>query len=408
MVESFSPVGAVELALSAVNAAYGSPTVVDGLASRARAVSGDDPEVESILHRAFAIAAWSRGETGEAIAHGRKAIAIAEAAGVPNRAAEARGSLSVHLVIAGDGDAALREIDRALPVLSGASAARLRMQRALVLDEIGRREESLRDYGLALDLLRDAGDPHIEADLRNNRSIVLTRLRRWQDAEDDLRRAEELYLSTGQPGKLASVYHNRAGAAAVRGDVPAALELFDEAARRFRATGRKVGLGPVEKAEVLLSVRLADEAREAATYAAAEYRRTGNHTDLAQAQLVLAQAALVAGDPDTAYDEAHAAQRSYAELRRPGWVALARYLVLRAEWDRGRRTEQVMRSGRATAEALAAAGWSAQALDARLLVARIALALGRVTVARRELAATAQPGATDRPRCGPARGTPRR
>ena len=200
MVESVSPVGAVELALSAVNAAYGSPDVVDGLASRARAVGGADPEVESILHRAFAIAAWARGETGEAIAHGREAIAIAEAAGVPARAAEARGSLSVHLVIAGDGDGALREIDRALPVLSGSSAARLRMQRALVLDEIGRREESLQDYGLALDLLRDAGDPHIEADLRNNRSIVLTRLRRWQDAEDDLRRAEELYLSTGQPG----------------------------------------------------------------------------------------------------------------------------------------------------------------------------------------------------------------
>jgi tetratricopeptide (TPR) repeat protein len=390
MVESSMSVGAVELALSAVNAAYGSPDVVDELAARARAVAGGDQEVESILHRAFALAAWARGETDEAIAHGRKAIAVAEAAGTPVRAAEARGSLSVHLVIAGDGDAALREIDRALPVLSGSSAARLRMQRALVLDEIGRREESLRDYGLALSMLGDDGDPHVEADLRNNRSIVLTRLRRWQDAESDLRRAEELYLLTGQPGKIASVCHNRAGAAAVRGDVPAALELFDEAARRFRATGRKVGLGPVEKAEVLLSVRLADEAREAAMQAAAEYRRTGNRTDLAQAQLVLAQAALVAGDPDAAHAEARAAQRLYARLRRPGWVALARYLVLRSEWDRGRRTTQVMRFGRATAAALAAAGWSVQAVDARLLVARIAMALGRVTIARRELETTAR------------------
>jgi len=391
MVESPIFHGGVELALSAVTAAHGSPAAVDELAARARAaVAGDDPEVESILHRAFALAAWARGETEEAIAYGRKAIAIAEAAGVPTRAAEARGSMSVHLVIAGDGDGALREIDRALPVLTGSSAARLRMQRALVLDEIGRRDESLRDYGIALSLLGDDGDPFVEADLRTNRSIVLTRLRRWQEAENDLRRAEELYLRTGQLGKIASVYHNRAGAAAVRGDVPAALELFDEAARRFRATGRKVGLGPVEKAEVLLSVRLADEAREAATYAAAEYRRTGNQTDLAQAQLVLAQAALVAGDPDTAYEEALAAQRSYTKLRRPGWTALARYLILRSEWDRGRHTDQVMRSGRATAAALAAAGWSAQAVDARLLVARIAMALGRVRIARRELVATAE------------------
>lgn len=398
MAQSPELVTAVDHALAAVDVAASRPAAVAALVATATAAAPDDPEVASIVQRALGQRCWARGEMAAAKEHLRAAVAIADAAGLTVRSGEARGGLAYMLVMAGDNAGALAEIERAMPALDGIAGARLRVQQALVLDEIGRYAESVQASAQALAMLRrHGGDPLIEAALRNNRSIVLIRLREWQAAEEDLRLAEELYSRAGHPTRTASVHHNRALAAAARGDVPTALACFDEAAAIFTAAGRPLGLGPVEKAEVLLSVRLVAEARESAARAAIAFERDGNATDLAQARLVVAEAALLAGDAAAARAEAVAAQRAYTALHRPGWAALARFLVVRATWELGEFSDATLRTARRTATELDAAGWVVRAVDARLIAARIALALGRTRIARRELA-----GTTTARRTGPA------
>lgn len=173
--------------------------------------------------------------------------------------------------------------------------------------------------------------------------------------------------------------------------MPAALSAFDEAERRYAVAGRSLGQLPVERAETLLSVLLVAEAQEAAERALVQFRRERNAVDTVQARLVLARAALLAGNPVAARLEADRARRSASRQRRPGWAALAAYLSLRGRWEAGERDASTLRAAHRTAGLLTEAGWAVLALDARLIVARVALELGRVSVARRELAAAGVP-----------------
>ncbi|HET8642252.1 MAG TPA: CHAT domain-containing protein [Pseudonocardiaceae bacterium] len=343
-----------------------------------------------MAERALGMACTALERLAEAERHLRAAIAVAVRANLPVRAAEARGSLSYALTLTGRTAEALREVDRATPALDGLPAARLRMLRSLVLAEAGRFDEAAAGYADALDTLRCAGgDELLEADIRTNRSMVRVQRRDWRGVEDDLRRAHELYSASRHTGRTAMVQHNRGLAAAARGDLPAALRCFDDAERRYRAAGRDLGLLPVERAEALLSAHLVPDARRAAEHAVAEFERRRNAVDLVQARLLLARAALLDGDPATALAEAERARSSAIRQGRRAWAALAAYYALRSRWQGGRAGVATVRAGRRVIRALTDAGWAVAALDARLIVARIALERGQAATARRELAEAA-------------------
>ncbi|WP_158847759.1 CHAT domain-containing protein [Saccharothrix deserti] len=389
---------ALATANEAADLAFSDPVRARALAEAARASANGDVEPVAVAEQALGLASLSVGRLTDAERHLRAAIGTADGAGLDASAAKARGVLGYVLTLTGRISEGLREMDRAMPLLRGPAAARLLMQRAVVLTETGRFDDAAAGFSDALDTLRRAGgDDLIEATIRNNRSILLARLGDWRGAEEDLRRAEEVFTATGHSGRTAMVYQNRGLAATVRGDIPAALSAYDEAARRYRAAGTDQGLLPIERAEVLLSVRLVAEARQATTAAVADYARRRNAVDLVQARLLLAKIALVEGDPKAALREARRAGRSASRQGRPGWAALAGYLVLRARWDLGLRDAATLRSGTRTVAALTATGWVVAALDARLIVARLAMELGRQAVARRELTAATRAG-----RAGPA------
>ena len=377
---------ALVTAYAAADLAFSDPVRARALAESARSAANGDVEPVAVAEQALGLASLSVGRLTDSERHLRLAIEVAEGADLGATAAKARGVLGYVLTLTGRTDEGLREMDRAMPELTGAAAARLRMQRALVLTEASRFDDAAAGFTDALDTLRRAGgDDLIEATIRNNRSILLARQGDWRGAEDDLRRAEEVFTATGHSGRTAMVYQNRGLAATVRGDVPAALAAYDEAAQRYLSAGLDHGLLPIERAEVLLSVRLVAEARQAATAAVAEFARRRNAVDLVQARLLLAKIALVEGDPDAALREASRARRSALAQHRAGWAALAGYLSLRARWDLGLRGSATLRSGTRTAVALAETGWLVAALDARLIVARLAMELGHVETARREL-----------------------
>ena len=379
------------LALRAVDVANSGPARAERLAGQAIALAAGDVEPIVIASRALGVAALARGDLAASRSFLQDAVALADASGLDGRAGEARGTLAYALTLAGETSKALELIDRAASAVSGVPAARLIMQRALVLCELGRFDTSREAFADALTRLAAAGgDDLVEADIRTNRSIMFSRIRDWRLAETDLAVAEALYTSLNHVGRTALVAHNRGLTYAAKGDVPAALSAYDLAEARYRQADRSPGLLPVERAETLLSALLLDEARAAAQEAVAEFVRQRNQVDLVQARLLLARSSLLLGDHRVALLEADRARRSAHRQLRPGWAALGAYLSLRARWEGGERSESLLRAGRRTVANLLSAGWVVQAQDARLIVARTALDLGNFSTARRQLARVRQ------------------
>lgn len=357
------------------------------LAARERAREVGDRAAESTAERALGLAARELGDLDGALAHLQAAISVAERAGAQTEAGRARMSLSLVLANRGDTVGALRAAELAARDLSGLDAARLHVQRALVLQRLGRHQEALLGYRMALPVLRRHGDRLWEARLLSNRGVLHTYRGAFAAAEADLRAAERLLVALGQDLLTAQVRHNLGFVAAARGDVPAALAWFDRADAYFREHGLAGAhaIALLDRSDALASVRLVAEAKEAAQEAVAVLEAAGMASDLAEARLALAQAALLDGDHETARAQAEQARRAFSRQRRQGWAALARWVAVQASWVAGERSDKLLAAARRAAETLTAAGWEVAALDARLIAARTALDLGRQRIARAEL-----------------------
>jgi len=379
---------AIAQAARAIELAAGSPRRARALAERAleAARSTDDAEAAVLAHRALGLASLELKQGAAAVAHLRSAVRIALEARLDVRAAEARMTLGRALLHAGDSRGAFREIDLAGSSLRGIDAARLQFQRAVVLHHQHRLEEALVVYRAALVVFRRAGDRLWEARALNNRGLIQCDRGSLRAAEADLLAAAGLYAALELDVALADVEHNLGWVAARRGDVPAALDWYDRSQLRRRAHGVPLANGLSDRCELLLSVRLLDEARAAAEQAVAELAVGRMASETAEARLMLADAALLGGDLETARAQAATALRSFARQGRPHWAARARYTALRAALlDEGASPAR-LRAAQRAATALGRAGWAAAALDAELLSARIALDLGRTNLARRTLA----------------------
>ena len=388
------PPEALDLALEAVRHAYHDPARAEGLVEDARRAGGRDPEVAAVTGRALGMVAAARGDLADSVRLLRLTVRRAEAAGLAARAAQARGSLGYALVLTGRGPAAVAELERAVAVLSaGVDGARLLMQQGLVLTELRRIDPARRTLHRALRTLAAAGgEDLLEGDIRNNLAVVEIHRLDWARAAEQLDRAEALFTGTGMTGRTAMVWHNRAWAAGLRGDVPAALTAFDEAGRRYTAAGMATGLLVVERAEALLTAGLVAEAREAAAEAVAELEEQRNQVDLVHARVLLAEALLLDDDAAAAREVAARAGREAARQGIPGWAALAAFAGLRAREASGVRPAVLADAGHRVAAELADAGWVTQSLDARLLVARTAVRAGRPDEARAALDAVRRAG----------------
>ena len=370
----------------AIELAPDSPRRARALAEAALRRAGDDVEAVAVAERALGLAALGLRDGDAAVVHLRRAVVVASAVDLRVRAAEARMSLGRALLYTGDSRGAFREIDAAGAALNGLAGARLQLQRAILLLHHHRLDEALEGYRAALVVLRRHGDRLWEARALNNRGLVHAYRGSLGLAEDDLSASSRIYSELGLDLALAEVEHNLGWVAARRGDVPTALDLYDSSQERRRAQGVPLAYGLSDRCELLLTVRLVAEAREAAEQAVAELARGSMALETAEARLMLAETALVEGDFETARSEAETAARAFGRQRRPRWVALARYAALRATFLEHGPSVESLRASRRAASSLASAGWSVAALDAHLLGARIALALGRTAAARHALA----------------------
>jgi tetratricopeptide (TPR) repeat protein len=358
----------------------------------ARARTEHDFAAAAVAGRALGLAEMHVDRLDIALGHLRTAVRHARRAGSPLLTGEARMTMAFVLNRRGRPRAALREIDTALTDLRDHPGARARaqVQRGAIMHQLGRFDEALAVYQRALPILRRTGDHLWTLRVLSNRGLVHGHRQEFALAEADLQEAAAICRRLGLNMFAGFVDQNRGEVSALRGDISAALTHFHRAEQRFAALGSKSGSLLLDRSELLLSVRLAAEAREAAEQAVAVFEREGREIAIPQVRLVIARAATVEGDFVTALEQSRRAARELTRQGRPQWAVVARFMVLSARAASAERRRVRIGEVERCIPPLEAAGWPASALEARLLAGRLAVERGRTEPGRRHLARAAQ------------------
>lgn len=364
----------LDAAREALRLADASPAEAVALASATvrRARRQGDATARAVAERAWGQALRHRGDLDRALTHLQRSLRCAEEAGDAPTAAAARLTVAFLLAERGRAQHALDELDRVVDTLDDPRGrARALAQRGGVLLDLGRHGEALDHYREALPVLRAAGDAFWVRRVIWNRGLAHAFRHEFAPAEADLRLAERLAREQSLPLEVGFAQANLAFVLGLRGETAAAFAYSGAAEQRIREQDGRLGELLVDRADLLLSVRLVGEAREAAEQAVAEYARGRRDMKLPQARLVLAEAALLDGDAAAALPHARRAAREFARQHRPEWAALARLLVLRATCPDGCARAADVRAALEVTRTLTAARWPSSALDARILTATL-------------------------------------
>jgi tetratricopeptide (TPR) repeat protein len=343
-------------------------------------------EAKAVALRAAGLALAELHQPADALRRLRRSARIAQSAGLLEREGEARMSAAWVLFTMGQTGPALGEADRAESLLDGASRYRLLAQRAAILHGMGSIEAAEREYGRALAGLVRLRDRFWEGLARNNRGVLYASLNQLGPAARDLERAGELFRELGMGLAAAHIEHNLGFLAAREGDALAALARYQRAEEAHHSAGVPPTLVLITRAELLLSLRMVDEAADVARRAVELCRAARRATDLAHARLVLAESVLLAGEPEHAAALAEQALRGLRRQGRTSWALAAQWVRLQGRITAAARPEPpLLRDCRQLAGRLSAAGWDHLAVEARIQGAQLAVQLGRVASARAEL-----------------------
>ncbi len=362
-----------------------------GVVDRARATRAWD--TVSAAERALGVAAMNLGDLEASVDHLRRAVAAARRAESGRRLGEARMSLASAFVLRGLPAQASRTIRAARDDLAGLHAARAGVQHAAILQELGRYDQALRVLRQSLPVLRAEADAEWAARALSNRSLIHVERRAFRAARADLEEARRWCDEHGLDLPGAYAEQNLGCLAATEGDVPAALRHFDAAEVRYRQFGLVEPSLFVDRAKVLLAVRLLAEARATAEAAVAAYAEQGRDVHVPEALLLLSTVALVQGDHTTARSAADESLDGFRRRGRTHAVVLARYARLQADLVATPGAVDAARVARAARE-LQHAGWTVPGFEALVLAGRIALDQGRTVSAHRYLAAASRARST--------------
>lgn len=345
---------------------------------RARALIAARPPaaVAAAAHQAAGVVLRDFGDIDQALIEFRAAVRAAHRSGDAVREADVRSSYAVALLMAGRPAAGLAQVRAAESKATGRAAGRIHVRRAYCLWMLGRHAEMLDAAQRAVALLRDADDAWAGRAMahRAHAHLALGALTR---AERDYARAEALFTAAGQQLEYAATMDSRATVAFVRGDLPAALRMLDEADAVVDALGVFEPDLVVTRAQVLLAAGLD---REALAVADAGVRRSerlrGSAARRGELLLAAALAARRAGDPATASARGEQALQLFRRQRRPGWAARAELVLLDSRFAAGAPPGSLLRTANRLVGRLEPAdAWLLA--QAHLLAGRIALSAGR-------------------------------
>lgn len=299
----------------------------------------------SVVRQAEGIALRELGRIEEAMLAGRIAVRTARAGADPDRLADAMASLGVTLVLAGRTRTGLATLRRAVAASDGPVAPRVRTRLGSVLELLDRPAEGMQELDVAVTDLRRRRDRVWEARALGNRAmcrLATAAPGAAARADADLSRAVALFRAAGQLLDAAKAGHNRGLAAALAGDLPAALRLLDTAADSYAALDVDVPELAQDRCGVLVSAGLAEEALRLVEEALARQPPPGLRVALLWSG---ALAALHAGDPGGATERAERTRTQARMLRRPAWEIRAAALVVRARITAGEVSPEVIGDG---------------------------------------------------------------
>jgi CHAT domain len=321
--------------------------------------------------------------------------------------AQIRGRLLISLAWAeserGRVDTGFRLLDEAEQHILPAQRPILLAQRGLLLKRSGRNDLALRQYDEAVALLTEQSSPLDLVKALNNRSLVHLEAGHIRLARADLHRCGQVAARHGLTLHAALSRVNLGCMDVLAGDLPSALGAFAAARAEYErlAPGRLAALA-VEQARALVAAGLfteADRELAGAVERAAEQRLSYTYAD---AVLVRAEAALLAGRPSAAAQWARLARSQFLGRDNVRRAALASLLELRADLaavgDQTAANHTAAIAGRAQALAgrLARLGLPEDARVAGLVAARALIRAGQPGRAARIAARYGPPGRLDR------------
>ena len=389
------------IAVSAVSAASIEPEALLGLAQSdprrtleiGKAViarlAPADHEGRSIGLRALGIAARLGSDMTEALGFGRQSVAEAERAGETTLKSLALMSLAGSMAFSGDNDKAMQMLAEAAQMAEGHLLAEIEFQRGTVLGRMGEGSGALVLLSRALEVFREHGDRESTSMTLHNRGMVHLAAGRPMEAEADLLAAREIDDVDGRLHSIAAEDHGLGVAAWLKGDIPEALWLFEQSTTTLRELLDSASEIQVSQCEVLLSAGLFREAFALAREIAMDMQRAGLAEDEAEARLVGAQAALLAGNLDDAINWSDRAQQMFTGQNRATWAATARLTGLQARYQEGVGEAELVDEAHRVAATLEEGGQSLAAIRAWFLAGSIALHLGMEDRATQDLSRVA-------------------
>ena len=274
--------------------------------------------------------------------------------------------------------AAQHDLDHAAALLRDGRSAELDLQRAVLLQNLGRLSDAAAVYRRVLT------EPDCPVDVRakvtNNLALIEVQRGDHRAAFGYLDEAALLAAEVG-PALVAPFHQSRAWVMVQTGRLTDSLRLFDEALQLYKAAGLPLGEHYLEHADALVDLRLLPEASVMAQRAVEQFQAHGVLLMAAEAQLRTAWLALLTGDHPQAAAAAALATRSFHRQRRTAWAARATIIAVEACVQTGEVSVAQLRAARRAAATLEKHAILSSAVEAHLAVGRVAAALGQRRVA---------------------------
>ncbi|MCB7136789.1 CHAT domain-containing protein [Cellulosimicrobium marinum] len=164
--------------------------------------------------------------------------------------------------------------------------------------------------------------------LHMNRGSLRSDMGRLAEAAEDFAACADYARRIGNPLYSSMAEHNQGWVTYLRGDLPVALRVMDQAAAA--APERHAAVGLVDKAQVLLDAGLVADADETLREAREHLRRYRMVRDLAEVELVRSQALVALRRFDDARQQARSAARRFARMGNVPWELRAQVHELEA------------------------------------------------------------------------------
>lgn len=351
------------------------------VATAARQARADEALIVAL--RAAGWAAREQYDHDAARRHLDEAAGIARRSGFDDRLSEVLITRSATYLERGDTGLARRDLERAVRHAGPRTHAEVRFAQALLEDTVGNLQAAADAYEDVLRLERDIR-PDVRFKAMNNLGLVNLLLGRYEQADRMLARAAT-FASTFSPTFAGHAAESRATAAIEQGRPIEALQRYEEAERLLNDVGVHLVDLHLGKANALLSLRLLDEAADAAARAVVLVEdRTGGLLMLAEALLPAARIALAQGDLTKAAETAARAERLLERQGRRGWRMRAALLRTQIDWHQGRVSSATVERLARIERTMRRLGNMPASVEAALLHGQVAAAIGR---RRRALAA---------------------